>query len=171
MALPLLKPLPLQGIIPGIKVGYRCKGHGRSSREKITEGLDGLRDRLKEYSQMGARFAKWRAVIIIADGIPTRGCIEANAHALGTLCRVMPGSWTGACRRAGGAHGWRAYPAAVCEITEEVLPNGFLITLHPTGDAGGHDPEAQHGASWIDLPPARRGERSGHRRTASIRCD
>jgi len=50
--------------------------------EKITEGLDGLRDRLAEYSQMGARFAKWRAVITIGDGIPTRGCIEANAQAL-----------------------------------------------------------------------------------------
>ena len=50
--------------------------------EKITEGLDGLRDRLKEYFQMGARFAKWRAVINVGDGIPSRGCIEANAQAL-----------------------------------------------------------------------------------------
>jgi fructose-bisphosphate aldolase class I len=50
--------------------------------EKITEGLDGLRDRLAEYSQMGARFAKWRAVIAVGAGIPSRGCIEANAHAL-----------------------------------------------------------------------------------------
>ncbi len=50
--------------------------------EKITEGLDGLRDRLAEYFQMGARFAKWRAVITIGDDIPSRGCIEANAHAL-----------------------------------------------------------------------------------------
>ena len=50
--------------------------------EKITEGLDGLRDRLAKYSQMGAHFAKWRAVITIVDGIPSRGCIEANAQAL-----------------------------------------------------------------------------------------
>jgi fructose-bisphosphate aldolase class I len=50
--------------------------------EKITEGLDGLRTRLAEYSQMGARFAKWRAVIAVGDGIPSRGCIEANAQAL-----------------------------------------------------------------------------------------
>ena len=50
--------------------------------ERITEGLDGLRDRLKEYSHMGARFAKWRAVIAVGDGIPSRGCIEANAQAL-----------------------------------------------------------------------------------------
>jgi fructose-bisphosphate aldolase class I len=51
-------------------------------KEKITEGLDGLRNRLKEYSQMGARFAKWRAVIAIGDGIPSTGCIEANAQTL-----------------------------------------------------------------------------------------
>jgi dihydrofolate reductase len=50
--------------------------------EKITEGLDGLRGRLAEYRQMGARFAKWRAVIAVGDGIPSRGCIQANAHAL-----------------------------------------------------------------------------------------
>ena len=50
--------------------------------EKVTEGLDGLRDRLTEYSRMGARFAKWRAVIAVGDGIPSRGCIEANAQAL-----------------------------------------------------------------------------------------
>ena len=50
--------------------------------EKVTEGLDGLRDRLAEYVHMGARFAKWRAVITIGDGIPSWGCIHANAHAL-----------------------------------------------------------------------------------------
>ena len=50
--------------------------------EKITEGLDGLRERLNEYSQMGVRFAKWRAVITMGEGIPSRGCIEANAQAL-----------------------------------------------------------------------------------------
>ena len=53
--------------------------------EKITEGLDGLRARLAEYAQMGARFAKWRAVLAIGDGVPTLGCIEANAHALAAM--------------------------------------------------------------------------------------
>jgi fructose-bisphosphate aldolase class I len=60
--------------------------------EKITEGLDGLRDRLHEYAQMGARFAKWRAVITISDLIPSRGCIEANAQALAryaALCQEV----------------------------------------------------------------------------------
>jgi fructose-bisphosphate aldolase class I len=70
------------GIIPGIKVDAGAEGLAGHPGEKITEGLDGLRDRLAEYSQMGARFAKWRAVITIADGVPSRGCVEANAQAL-----------------------------------------------------------------------------------------
>lgn len=70
------------GIVPGIKVDTGAKPLALSPEEKITEGLDGLRDRLREYYAMGARFAKWRAVITIGNGIPTRGCIEANAHAL-----------------------------------------------------------------------------------------
>ena len=69
-------------IIPGIKVDTGAKDMANFPGEKITEGLDGLRERLAEYAQMGARFAKWRGVIAIGDGIPTRGCIEANAHAL-----------------------------------------------------------------------------------------
>jgi fructose-bisphosphate aldolase class I len=70
------------GIIPGIKVDTGAKAMAGHSGEKITEGLDGLRDRLAEYAHMGARFAKWRAVIVIGDGIPSRGCVEANAQAL-----------------------------------------------------------------------------------------
>jgi fructose-bisphosphate aldolase class I len=79
---PFVKVITDAGIIPGIKVDTGAKDMAGHPREKITEGLDGLRDRLAEYSQMRARFAKWRAVITIADGIPSRGCIEANAHAL-----------------------------------------------------------------------------------------
>jgi len=70
------------GIIPGIKVDTGAKDMARHPGEKLTEGLDGLSDRLAEYYEMGARFAKWRAVIAVGDGIPSRGCIEANAHAL-----------------------------------------------------------------------------------------
>jgi fructose-bisphosphate aldolase class I len=70
------------GIVPGIKVDTGAKDLAGHPGEKITEGLDGLRDRLKEYFQMGARFAKWRAVITVGDGIPSRGCVEANAQAL-----------------------------------------------------------------------------------------
>jgi fructose-bisphosphate aldolase, class I len=70
------------GIIPGIKVDAGAKDMAGHPGEKITEGLDGLRARLKEYVQMGARFAKWRAVIAVGDGIPSPGCIEANAQTL-----------------------------------------------------------------------------------------
>ena len=70
------------GIIPGIKVDKGAKQLANSDDEKITEGLDGLRDRLKEYYELGARFSKWRAVITIGEDIPTAYCISANAHAL-----------------------------------------------------------------------------------------
>ena len=71
-----------KGIMPGIKVDKGAKDLAGRPGEKVTEGLDGLRDRLAEYRDLGARFAKWRAVITIGDHIPTSGCIEANAHAL-----------------------------------------------------------------------------------------
>jgi fructose-bisphosphate aldolase class I len=70
------------GIVPGIKVDRGLKDMAGFPGEKITEGLDGLSDRLKEYFEMGARFAKWRAVIKIGDGIPTSGCIDANMFLL-----------------------------------------------------------------------------------------
>jgi len=81
-----------RGDYSGIKVDTGAKDLAAHPGEKITEGLDGLRDRLKEYLQMGARFAKWRAVIAIGDGIPSRSCIQANAHALAryaTLCQEV----------------------------------------------------------------------------------
>jgi fructose-bisphosphate aldolase class I len=79
---PFVKILIDAGITPGIKVDSGAKALALHPGEKVTEGLDGLRDRLAEYFQMGARFAKWRAVIAIGPGLPSWGCIEANAHAL-----------------------------------------------------------------------------------------
>lgn len=79
---PFPEALKKQGIIPGIKVDLGAKSLAGFPNEKITEGLDGLRERFQEYYRLGARFAKWRAVITIGDGIPTDGCLEANAHAL-----------------------------------------------------------------------------------------
>lgn len=79
---PFPEALINQGIMPGIKVDTGAKDLAGHPGEKITEGLDGLRDRLAEYKKLGAKFAKWRAVITIGDGIPSTGCIEANAHAL-----------------------------------------------------------------------------------------
>ncbi|MFO7276974.1 MAG: class I fructose-bisphosphate aldolase [Pseudomonadota bacterium] len=79
---PFPEYLSKQGIIPGIKVDTGAKPLAGFPGETITEGLDGLRDRLTEYRKLGARFAKWRAVIDIGPGIPTTFAIEANAHAL-----------------------------------------------------------------------------------------
>ena len=141
------------GIIPGIKVDTGAKDMAGHPGEKITEGLDGLRARLKEYFQMGARFAKWRAVIAIGDGIPSRGCIEANAQALAryaALCQeaglvpvvepevLMDGEHT--LERCARSHGGSS-------------SYGFQPALRTTGDAGGHDPETQHGSSGINLSP------------------
>ena len=120
-----LKIIVDAGIIPGIKVDTGAKDMAGHPGEKVTEGLDGLRDRLKEYAQMGARFAKWRAVITIGPGIPSRGCIEANAQALARYAAL--------CQEAGlvpiiepevlmeGEHTM----ARCCEITEEVLRTVF----------------------------------------------
>jgi fructose-bisphosphate aldolase class I len=76
---PFAKALEQVGIIPGIKVDAGAKEMAAHPNEKLTSGLDGLRERLAEYVKMGARFAKWRAVITIGSGIPSLGCIEANA--------------------------------------------------------------------------------------------
>jgi fructose-bisphosphate aldolase class I len=90
---PFAKAVADAGIIPGIKVDTGAKDMAGHPGERITEGLDGLRERLAEYAQMGARFAKWRAVITVGDGLPSRGCIEANAQALAR--------YAGLCQEAG----------------------------------------------------------------------
>ena len=102
---PLIQVLSKQGILPGIKVDTGAKPLAGAPGETVTEGLDGLRDRLSAYRNMGARFAKWRAVIYISDTLPSYACISANAHALaqyaalcqagavrGPLSRREPGS-------------------------------------------------------------------------------
>lgn len=90
---PFVKAITNAVIIPGIKVDRGAKEMAGHPGEKITEGLDGLRDRLAEYFQMGARFAKWRAVFAIGEATPSRGCIEANASALAR--------YAGLCQEAG----------------------------------------------------------------------
>ncbi len=118
---PFAKGLSDAGIVPGIKVDIGARDMARHPGEKVTEGLDGLRDRLAEYLRMGARFAKWRAVIAVDGGIPSRGCIEANAQ---TLAR-----YAASCQEGGlvpvvepevlmdGRHTLER----CCEVTEEVL--------------------------------------------------
>ncbi len=79
---PFSKLLWDKGILPGIKVDAGAKDLAGSRDEKVTEGLDGLRERLAEYVELGAAFTKWRAVIEIGASMPSRACLEANAHAL-----------------------------------------------------------------------------------------
>ena len=80
--IPFSELLSQKGILPGIKVDMGAKDLAQSNGEKITEGLDGLRERLQEYVQLGAKFTKWRAVIEIKDELPSQYCIDVNAHAL-----------------------------------------------------------------------------------------
>jgi fructose-bisphosphate aldolase class I len=122
---PFVKVLIEAGIVPGIKVDTGAKELASHPGEKVTEGLDGLRDRLQEYFQMGARFAKWRAVIAIGDGLPSWGSMEANAHALARYAAL--------CQEAGlvpvvepevimdGDHSLEQ----CCAVTDEVLRTVF----------------------------------------------
>ena len=93
---PLVAALTAQGILPGIKVDTGAKPLAGFPGETVTEGLDGLRDRLREYHGIGARFAKWRAVIHVTDALPSSACVRANAYALAryaSLCqeqRLVP---------------------------------------------------------------------------------
>lgn len=90
--IPFIDVLIKSDIIPGIKVDMGAKPMAGFPNEKVTEGLDGLRERLIEYKKMGARFAKWRAVIAIGYGFPTTACIKANMHALSryaALCQEV----------------------------------------------------------------------------------
>ena len=132
------------GIIPGIKVDAGAKDMAGHPGETVTEGLDGLRDRLREYSQMGARFAKWRAVITVNDRLPSRGCIEANAQALARYAAL--------CQERGmvpviepevlmdGDHTLQR----CCDVTEEVLRQlasaslgAIMMRVGIAGDHGG----------------------------------
>ena len=129
---PFAQALAAANIIPGIKVDTGAKALAGHPDEQVTEGLDGLRDRLTEYAAMGARFAKWRAVITIGEAIPSAGCIEANAHALAR--------YAGLCQEAGivpivepevlmdGAHSLEQCRA----VTEEVL-HAVFAQLHGQG--------------------------------------
>jgi len=122
---PFVKAITDAGIIVGIKVDSGAKDMAGHPGEQITEGLDGLRERLIEYAKMGARFAKWRAVFSVGNGVPSRGCIEANAQALARYAAL--------CQETGlvpivepevlmdGNHSLQR----CCEVTAEVLHTVF----------------------------------------------
>jgi fructose-bisphosphate aldolase class I len=129
---PFVTVLTQAGIIPGIKVDTDTSEMAGHRGETVTDGLDGLRDRLAEYAEMGARFAKWRAVLSIGDGTPSRGCIEANAGALARYAAL--------CQEAGlvpivepevlmdGSHTMQG----CSDVTEDVLRTVFAA-LHNQG--------------------------------------
>jgi len=85
---PLVEIIKAAGAVPGIKLDKGPKPLPFSNGETVTEGLDGLADRVAEYVKLGAQFAKWRAVITIGDGIPSHNCIHANAHALARYAAI-----------------------------------------------------------------------------------
>ena len=142
---PLAEVLSRQGIMPGIKVDTGARPLAGCPGETVTEGLDGLRERLAEYRDLGARFAKWRAVIRIGDGMPSAACVSANAHALARYAAL--------CQEQGlvpivepevlmdGAHGIER-----CEqVTGSVLHAVFNCAGGAARPVGGHAAEAQHG--------------------------
>src|SRR6516164_5936162 len=148
---PMAQLLSNEGILPGIKVDTGAKPLASSPGETVTEGLDGLRERLSEYHGMGARFAKWRAVIHITEALPSPACGSANAHALAryaALCQeqhlvpivepevLMDGSHT----------------IERCEeVTGLVLHSVFDALFHQRV-SGGDAPQAQHGYRREGVP-------------------
>jgi fructose-bisphosphate aldolase class I len=124
---PFPELLASKGVIPGIKVDTGAHDMAGFPGEKVTEGLDGLRARLEEYARLGARFAKWRAVITIGDGIPTDACIQANAHALARYAAL--------CQEAGIVPIVEPEVLMDADNTIEVCWEVTTRTLHETFDA------------------------------------
>ena len=124
---PFPEVLSSKGAIPGIKVDTGAQDLALWPGEKVTEGLDGLRARLEEYRGLGARFAKWRAVITIGDGIPTDACIAANAHALARYAAL--------CQEAGIVPIVEPEVLMDADNSLEVCQEVTTRTLHETFDA------------------------------------
>jgi fructose-bisphosphate aldolase, class I len=128
---PFPEVLASKGVIPGIKVDTGAHDMAGFPGEKVTEGLDGLRARLEEYVSLGARFAKWRAVITIGDGIPTDTCIRANAHALARYAAL--------CQEAGLVPIVEPEVLMDADNTIEVCYDATARTLHATFDELHHE--------------------------------
>ena len=146
---PFTEVMTEAGIMPGIKVDTGAHPLAGHPDEKITEGLDGLRGRLEEYVGLGAKFAKWRAVITIGGNIPTSACVDANAHALARYAAL--------CQEAGvvpmvepevlmdGSHS-----IDTCyEVTEATLRSLFTHLYEQKCSARGHHPQGKHGHLWL----------------------
>ncbi|HEX9701868.1 MAG TPA: class I fructose-bisphosphate aldolase [Rhodospirillales bacterium] len=157
---PLAKLLQDQGIIPGIKVDAGAKPLAGSPGETVTEGLDGLTGRVEDYVKLGARFAKWRAVIAIGDHLPSRHCVHVNAHALGRYAKI--------CQEGGlvpivepevlmdGAHGIdrceRVTVDTLNAVFDELYAQGVAlegVILKPNMVIAGSDCDKQAGAAEV----------------------
>ena len=153
------------GILPGIKVDLGAKPMAGTDGERVTEGLDGLRDRLAEYRELGARFAKWRAVLDVGEGRPSARCVTANAHALARYAAL--------CQEQGvvpivepevlmdGRHGVERCE----EVTGRVLQAVFAA-LFEQGSCSRHAAEAEHGRLRKDCP--RQAPSGGGRRDTAL---
>ena len=97
------------GAVPGIKVDTGAKVLASSSEEKITEGLDGLRERLQEYYKLGARFTKWRGVYIVTNKSPSKMAIHSKCTCLSKVCGSCSRVWNGPYCRARSFNGWKTY--------------------------------------------------------------
>ena len=143
------------GIVPASRSTSAPSRWPAFPNETITEGLDGLRERLVEYYKLGARFAKWRAVIDIGAGFPTRFAIEANAHALAryaALCQeqnIVPIVEPEVLMD--GAHTLERCE----EVTNDVLTEVFQQLERPSHPPRRHDPQAQHGDLGQEMPAHR----------------
>ncbi len=165
---PFSELLAGRGMIPGIKVDTGAKPLAGADEETVTEGLDGLRERLEEYRGLGARFAKWRAVIAIGDGRPSAYAIAGNAHALGRYAAL--------CQEAAvvpivepevlmdGEHTIERSE----ESTEATLRAVFARAARSARAARRNGAEAQHGPVRLRLPAA--GERRARSPHARWRC-
>ena len=161
---PFPELLAAKGVVPGIKVDIGAKPLAAAAGETVTEGLDGLRERLAEYYELGARFAKWRATLSVGDGLPSRYCVRVNAQALARYAAL--------CQEAGIVpivepevlmdtdHSIDACYEATAQDPAGCLRRARRAAGRSPGDAA----EAEHGHS-------RQGQRRPGRPRADRRCD
>ena len=142
---PLVKVIEKAGALPGIKVDKGTKPLPFSPGEVITEGLDGLRERLVEYRGLGAKFAKWRAVIDIGEGIPSYAGDHHQCARARALCGALPGGRHRSDRRAGSADGRRSRRRPLLRHHRVAAQDRVRAALLPEGRARRHGAQAQHG--------------------------
>ena len=163
---PLVELIKKAGALPGIKVDEGTKPLPICPGEVVTDGLDGLADRLPKYHEQGARFAKWRAVIDIGAGIPSYNCINANAHALARYAALCQAGADRADRRAGSADGRRPrHRRAASDVTEMGAEGTCSRSCSISRRrARRHGAQAQHGRSPARSAPSALASRKSPRR-------